>query len=181
VRPVIRQRKGRPTALDGSTRRVIRPLDSGRCHEHPHRRQLAYAPGTARSSGRRGRPYLVDRWAEPLDVAIPFVLGQNLKYLLDPNGIELYPWNGGDRLDYVVKVDILGFNRNPAGEAGLDADWDIEDITGRELHSGHTTLVVPATEHTTKASVHALGVPLSEFSQEIAAVIRELEASQPER
>ncbi len=119
----------------------------------------------------------IDRWAEPLGSAVPFILTQNLEYLLGPDDIEVYPWYGADRMDYVVKLDLLGFHRTQAGDAELHADWDIEDAAGRDLHSGFTEIVVPATDNTTEASVYALGLALSDLSRQIAAAIRELEAT----
>lgn len=119
----------------------------------------------------------IDRWAEPLANVIPFIIAQNLNRLLDPDDIELHPWYGADRMQYAVKVDMLAFNRNTAGDAELEADWEIEDNTGRDLYSDYTKLVVPATDNTTEASVFALGVALSDFSLEIAAAIRDLEAT----
>jgi uncharacterized lipoprotein YmbA len=123
----------------------------------------------------------IDRWAEPLDIVIPFYIATNLNYLLNPADIQIYPWYGADRMDYVVKISMIGFQRNADGEAELEADWDIEGGAGNDLVSRNTLLVVPATENTTRASVAALSEALSDFSREIAAAIGELEANQPAR
>lgn len=119
----------------------------------------------------------IDRWAEPLDIVIPFYLASNLNYLLSPEDVEVFPWLGSKHIDYVVKVDILGFHRNANGDAELTADWDIEDPNGRDLVSRYTYIEVPASENTTKASVTALSDALSDFSREIAAAIQEVEAT----
>ena len=123
----------------------------------------------------------IDRWAEPLNDVIPFYIATNLNYLLSPEDIEIFPWIGSNQMDYVVKIDILGFQRNMDGDAELWADWDIEDKTGRDLITRTTNLVVPVAENTTKTSVTALSDALSDFSREIAAAIRELEADKPAR
>jgi len=123
----------------------------------------------------------IDRWAEPLNDVIPFYIVTNLNYLLSPEDIEIFPWYSSNQMDYVVKIDFLGFQRNMDGDAELSADWDIEDKTGRDLITRTTELVVPATENTTTASVNALSNALSDFSREIAAAILELEAEEPAR
>jgi len=123
----------------------------------------------------------IDRWAEPLNDVIPFYIATNLNYLLSPEDVEIFPWYGSSQMDYVVKIDFLGFQRNMDGDAELSADWDIEDRTGQDLITRTTELVVPAAENTTTASVTALSDALSEFSREIAAAILELEAKEPAR
>ncbi len=118
----------------------------------------------------------IDRWAEPLADVFPFVLAQNLEYFLDPNDIEIYPWQRSMRMDYTIEIDVIAFERNTSGDAELQAAWDIEDGSGHEVYSHFSDITQAAAANTTQASVAALSAAAADLSREIATAIREIEA-----
>ena len=118
----------------------------------------------------------IDRWAEPLADVFPFVQAQNLEYFLDPNDVEIYPWQRSIRVDYTIEIDVIAFERNTDGDAELQAAWDIEDGSGHEVYSHFSDITQPATTNTTQASVAALSAAAADLSRVIATAIRELEA-----
>ena len=120
----------------------------------------------------------IDRWAEPLADVFPFVLAQNLEYFLDPNDVEIYPWQRSIRMDYTIEIEVIAFERNTNGDAELQAAWDIEDSSGHEVYSHFSDITQPTTANTTQASVAALSAAAADLSREIATAIRKLEAQE---
>jgi uncharacterized protein len=74
----------------------------------------------------------LNRWAEPLKVSIPRVIGVNLSNMLKTNRIFLLPRK--DRvipLDFKVVIDIARFDGKLGGNAMLTARWT---LYGKEDH-----------------------------------------------
>lgn len=67
------------------------------------------------------------RWAEPLDVAVPTILAQNLARALGQPTVLLYPWTAATPPSRIYHVQIERFEADPAGTVTLVADVAVGD------------------------------------------------------
>ena len=120
----------------------------------------------------------IDRWAEPLDSAIPRVLGLDLSTQLGQRPVVPYPWYETQEPDFQVAVDFERFEIDPDGNAVLVARFEVRGLHGarrrlyREAHASRT----PATGDPA-ALAAALSQALADLSREIALAIQELETT----
>ncbi len=120
----------------------------------------------------------IARWAEPLDSAIPRVLGLDLSSQLGQRPVLFYPWYETQEPDFQVAVDFDRFEIDADGNATLVARFEVRGLHGdrrslfRETHASRP----PATGDPA-ALAAALSQALAELSSEIAVAIRELEAT----
>ncbi len=114
-------------------------------------------------------------WAEQLKINIAQVVAENLSILLSTDQVKLYPWPQSDSpIDYQVLINVIQFERNPAGDAVLLARWSINSrgktvLTGRTAH-----ITVRPKGHDYKSLAGALSETLADLSREIAGVIKPL-------
>jgi uncharacterized lipoprotein YmbA len=113
-----------------------------------------------------------DRWAESLPTLFARALGQDLTALLGAR-IVWYPWYRATPLDVVVRVDVVSFESDAAGDAGLDACWTIRDMpTGTVCRDECSSIVEAVDERGAQALVAALSRALGELAQRLASAIR---------
>jgi uncharacterized lipoprotein YmbA len=119
-----------------------------------------------------------DRWAEPLEEGVGRVVSQNLATILRAERITSYPWPVDRKPLYQVELEVLRFEANSAQEAQLAARWTVRN-TGKKdaVLYRDTRLSRPARERSTAAAVAALSEVLAELSHQIAATIRDMDAS----
>jgi uncharacterized protein len=119
-----------------------------------------------------------DRWAEPLEEGVGRVVSQNVASILRAERITSYPWPIDRKPLYQVELEVLRFETNNAQEAHLAARWTIRH-TGKKdaVRYRDTRLSRPARDRSAAASVAALSEVLAELSQQIAAAIRDMDAS----
>lgn len=105
--------------------------------------QLAVGIGPVTLPGYLDRPQLVtrasanrldlsefDRWAEPLQDMFSQTLSENLSTLIGTDLVYVLPSRHLPKLDYVVAVEVLRFDRGADGEIALLARWTV--LTGDE-------------------------------------------------
>jgi uncharacterized lipoprotein YmbA len=119
-----------------------------------------------------------DRWAEPLEEGVGRVISENVASILRAERITSYPWPVDRKPLYQVEIEVLRFEANNAQEAQLAARWTVRN-TGKKdaVLYRDTRLLRSARERSTAASVAALSEVLAELSQQIAAAIRDMDAS----
>jgi uncharacterized lipoprotein YmbA len=115
-----------------------------------------------------------DRWAEPLEENFSRVLSQNLSILLQTDRIVAYPWERNQRPTYQVQVEVLRFEPNAEQLVELWARWSILDNARKTISVKDSYLSQRAIDRSAEASVAAMSDVLANFSQEIAAAIRDL-------
>ena len=116
-----------------------------------------------------------DRWAEPLDTAVPRVVAENLRSRIPGAVVFTYPWPVGS-VRYEVQIDVLQFEANAQGGAELVARWSLRDGKKRTVLAGRETqLRHPAADSTTEAAVSAMSEALAELSNVIAAELARLQ------
>jgi uncharacterized lipoprotein YmbA len=125
------------------------------------------------------RPSAVDRWAEPLDSALPRVLAKELAASLGTPRVALYPWYRRNRPDFQISIDLLQFERDADNGALLAARWEVRELAtdGRRIFR-ESRIARPAGSGDTEAVVLALHGTLGELAREIAAALNELHAAQ---
>ena len=115
-----------------------------------------------------------DRWAEPLKVGIPRVLGDNLAALLGTNRVSVFPWGKAQTARYQVVVDVTRFEGKAGGTVVLGARWRILGSDGAELLVKQATITEAAGAAGSAALVAAMNRALGALSRDLAAALREL-------
>jgi len=120
-------------------------------------------------------PSKMDRWAEPLDVAIPRVLGLDLSAELGQERVVLYPWYETQGPDFQVAIDFERFEIDADGNAALVARFEARGLHGleRRLYRETRASRTPATGDAA-ALAAALSQVLAELGRDIAAAIQQL-------
>jgi uncharacterized protein len=125
------------------------------------------------------------RWAEPLDLAVGRVVGENLGALLPSRRVIRAPWSGSAPLDCRVRLELTRFGQVPGGEVHLAGRWVLLPRQGeRPLVSRPVDLrrgpraggAVPDPN----TSVEAMSELLAELSREIATAVAALPSSEPD-
>jgi uncharacterized lipoprotein YmbA len=86
-----------------------------------------------------------------------------------------YPWYSSTPIDYGIAVAVLRFERQPDGNAWLDARWSVGD--------GHGTIFLNRDVHFSRPAgspaetAAALSELTGDLSREIAAALREVDAT----
>jgi hypothetical protein len=120
-------------------------------------------------------PSEIDRWAEPLELAVPRVLALDLTARLGPRSFHSWPWYDTQRPDYQVDVAFERLERDADGNAVLVAAYRVRDLRPqgkvvlRETRFSRT----PAAPDSASL-VAALSANLDDLSRELAAAIEEL-------
>jgi len=116
-----------------------------------------------------------DRWASPLRLTLPSVLGTDLSNLLGPQAVTAFPWSETAVLDYEVQVDVQRFEPESDGTGTLVARWTVKDgKSKRVLLVRDSDIRKPAAAATTDAAVAALNDAINELSRDIAGGLQEL-------
>jgi len=105
-------------------------------------------------------------WAEPLRKAVPRLLEETMRPLLQEKGLNLL-WP--DAADAVLQVDVafLRLDGSPGGSAGLSAHWRILGREGALLAQGLFTRETDAGD-SHESMVRALSRLLADFGRELA-------------
>ena len=117
-----------------------------------------------------------NRWAEPLDVALPRIVTANVDYLLDSVVAVAFPYSSRVRTDYRLFGRVIRFDADQSGEAVLEVQWGVQDA------DANTVLTPRRTRYTAQASpakdpgavVAALNETVDAFSRNIASEIQTL-------
>jgi uncharacterized lipoprotein YmbA len=113
------------------------------------------------------------RWAGALPAQVTSVLGEDLRLLLGPERVVLFPWYVGTVLDVVAEVEIFRFEPDADGQVHLAAHWRIKDGTRTTLlRTGDTDVGEPTGPGGMDATVAALSRALGRLGREIADAVR---------
>jgi uncharacterized lipoprotein YmbA len=113
-----------------------------------------------------------DRWAEPLEQAVPRILGEDLAALLGTERLAAHPWARTRGVTHQIAVEVLRFDGPLGGPVTLDARWRVLDPAGRELLVRRSTLREPAGGGDHAALVAAMSRALGALSRELADAVR---------
>ena len=113
-----------------------------------------------------------DRWGEPLDEAVPRIVGENLAALLGTERLAAFPWTRARGVTHQVTVEVLRFDGPLGGPVTLEARWRLLDPTGRELLVRRSTVREPAGGGDHAALVAAMSRALGALSRELADAVR---------
>jgi len=118
-----------------------------------------------------------ERWAEPLNEAIPRLVAENLSLLLGSPKIATVPWQGSVAPDYTVFFEVIRFDGSPGGEVVLHSLYAImdkeEEVVFKAKRSIHRE---PAGGPGYEAMVSAGSRAVAAMSREIAEAIRSIHA-----
>ncbi len=126
------------------------------------------------------------RWAEPLDVAVSRVVGENLGALLPSLRVVRAPWGASTPLRCRVRLELARFGPQPGGEVELAGRWALLPGRGEQPLVAHpfeqrrdprTGGSGPADPN---GQIEAMSALLGELSREIAAAVLALPAPEPE-
>ncbi len=125
------------------------------------------------------------RWAEPLDVAVSRVLGENLGTLLPSFRVIRAPWSASTPLRCRVRLDLSRFGLEPGGEVELAGRWALLPGQGerayvsRPVERRRNPGAGGATTADPTAAVEAMSELLGELGREIATAVVELPSTEP--
>jgi uncharacterized lipoprotein YmbA len=119
-----------------------------------------------------------DQWGSPLSDDIASVLSENLSAMIPSDRVVQLPVSAAVPVDYDVRVEIVGFERQPDGSVVLVARWAVFGDGGRRLvamtRSGFHEDDVP--DHYPSIT-KAMSSLLAELSREIASTLQRLPAT----
>ncbi|NOX24979.1 MAG: membrane integrity-associated transporter subunit PqiC [Deltaproteobacteria bacterium] len=116
-----------------------------------------------------------NRWAEQLKNNITQVMAENLSILLATNQVETFPWQRQRPIDYQVVMNIMQFERDPAGNARLLVRWRLMNGEGKQVLKGRKSLItVKPKGRDYDSLVAALSKTLAAISREIAGAIKSM-------
>ena len=121
------------------------------------------------------QPSRIDRWAEPLDLAVPRVLALNLAARVGPRSFQSWPWYDTQRPDYQVELTFERFERDADGNAVLAVAYRVRDLRPQgKVVLRETRLERSPAAPDSASLVAALSSSLDDLSRELAAAIDEL-------
>jgi uncharacterized lipoprotein YmbA len=134
-----------------------------------------------RASRNRLEFYEYDRWAEPLDDAVPSVLTEDVARILGTDSVVTHPWRGSVDVDYQVTARIVRFDAEVDGPAVLVARWRIYDGSGRSVLVMRRSRfeATAATARGAQGVVEALNATIGAFAAEISETITSLSNASP--
>jgi len=116
-----------------------------------------------------------DRWAEPLNEAIPRLVAENLALLLGAHKIATVPWHGPVAPDYAVFFEVIRFDGNLGGDVSLHYMYAILDKQGKKVFEAkRSVLTEPAGRPGYEAMISAESRAVGAMSREIAEAIRRI-------
>lgn len=115
-----------------------------------------------------------NRWSESLKENFTRVLGSNLEKLVEIDRLVPFPWYSTTKMDYAVEVTVTRFERQPDGDAVLDARWSIRNAHGQPYVNRDTRLSRPA--GTSQEVAAAMSGMTGDLARDIALALRELDA-----
>lgn len=74
-----------------------------------------------------------DRWGEPLDLALEYVISENLTNILPGATINKHPWNSTIPVKYQVILDIIQLESDLDSDMFLIAQWSILDAVNKKM------------------------------------------------
>jgi len=113
------------------------------------------------------------RWGEPLNQMLSRTVSENLAANLSTDAVFVLPRRRTPRLDYQVVIDVVRFDMDSEGRAGLNARWMIYKADEREPRVVQRTLTTADVSNPGdyEAVVVALSSTIETMSGEIAAAI----------
>ena len=130
-----------------------------------------------------GRGVRVDefnRWAEPLDLAIPRIVTVNVDGLLDDVIAVTFPYPSRFRTDYRLIGRIIRFDTDQDGLALLEIQWAVQDADANNViqprRDRYTAQATSADDP--NAIVVALNDTLEAFSRDVADIVKAEQAKQ---
>jgi uncharacterized lipoprotein YmbA len=116
-----------------------------------------------------------DQWGSPLSDDIASALGENLSVMIPSDRVVQLPVSASVPVDYEVRVEIVGFERQPDSGVVLIARWAVFGDGGRRLvamtRSGYHEGDVPDDYPSITKAMSSL---LAQLSREIASTLQQL-------
>ena len=105
-----------------------------------------------------------DRWAEPLSTSLRRIVAENLGANLGTEEVVAFPWPVGTHLDWTVALDVVRFERTPAGEVEVAARWVVREGAGGRVR------IVRETRHTERADGGGTAAVVEAWNKAVAAL-----------
>ncbi|MGE5442399.1 MAG: membrane integrity-associated transporter subunit PqiC [Bacteroidota bacterium] len=121
---------------------------------------------------------LDDQWGGALADNIAAVLSENISLMIPSDRVVELPVSAAVEVDYEVRVEVVGFERQPDGSVVLTARWTVFGDGGRRLvamtRSGFRAVDVV---NDYPSITRAMSSLLAELSREIATTLQRLPAT----
>lgn len=114
------------------------------------------------------------RWGEPLEQGVQRVLLQNLTTLTGAD-TRNFPWTQATIPHYAVRIDVIDLDRAADGNALLEVNWILEDITHNKMLTSrreHLTVAIAAGDNPA-ALANAYSELFTQLAQQVAQTLLE--------
>ena len=116
-----------------------------------------------------------NRWAEPLEVALPRVIATNVDQLIGDLTVIPFPWDSRLRADYRLLGRVNAFGADASGLVVLEVQWGIQDSESKLiLQPRRDRYQAQAAANDAAAIVVAMNAAAEQFSRDIASRITTL-------
>jgi uncharacterized lipoprotein YmbA len=113
-----------------------------------------------------------NRWAEPLEVALPRVVATNVDQLVGDLTVIPFPWDSRLRADYRLLGRVNAFGADADGLVVLEVQWGIQDRDQKLiLQPRRDRYQAQASARDAAAIVAAMNAAVEQFSRDIASRI----------
>lgn len=121
-----------------------------------------------------------DVWAGPLSDTIGSVLSENISTMIPSDRVVELPVSAAVPVDYEVRVEIVGFERQPDGTVDLIARWTVFGDRGTQLIAMERSSYRTGEVADDFASITlAMSALLAELSRDIATALRSAASAYP--
>jgi uncharacterized protein len=121
---------------------------------------------------------LDDQWVGPLADNIAAVLSENISLMIPSDRVVQLPVSASVPVDYEVRLEIVGFERQPDGSVLLVARWTVFGDGGRRLVAmSRSDFRAVDVANDYPAITRAMSSLLAALSREIASTLQRLPAT----
>jgi uncharacterized protein len=114
-----------------------------------------------------------DRWSETLKDSVTRMLENNISHTVCTKAILIFPWRGGNPIDYRIELHLTRLDGALGGDVFLEASWRIYSGDGKKMViSKVSRLTEPTSGKDYHAFVVAQSRALRNLSMEITEAIK---------
>jgi len=116
-----------------------------------------------------------DRWGEPLDVALPRLIAENLAVILPGTTLVISPWNLALPVKYQVIMDVVRLESRLNENVSFTVQWSVIDLENKKMMlTKRSEFNEPIEPHDYSGLAKALGMECASLSAEIAKSLSEI-------
>ena len=113
-----------------------------------------------------------DRWGEPLELALPRLIGENLSVLMPGATLVTSPWNLAIPVKYQVMMDIVRLESRLDQDLAMTVQWSVINLEKKEMmFTKRSEFSKPVEPHSYSGLAKTLSMECASLSDEIAKTL----------